>query len=84
MKFFLKKSLKTSYLENCKILSRPIQTQVSHPASNSHFSNPCSFRDMTFFGFFQNLSRKLQGFDQPVLVFLFPRKIREKSGASDL
>ena len=33
---------------------------VANLASNSHFSNPCSFRDMTFFyDFFQKNFRNL-------------------------
>ena len=31
---------------------------VANFASNSHFSNPCSFRDMTFFMIFSNFFSK--------------------------
>ena len=31
---------------------------VANLTSNSHFSNSCSFRDMTFFMIFQNLDFK--------------------------
>ena len=32
---------------------------VAYLASKSHFSNPCYFRDMTFFFFFQKNSKNL-------------------------
>ena len=55
MKIFLKKSQKTSYLENCKILSSPIQRQDSQsPEITLTYSN--NRTDLPSFGIFQHFS----------------------------
>ena len=37
-----------------------VHSGVANLASNSHFSNPCSFRDMTFFMIFSKKLQKLR------------------------